>query len=189
MLLQYVVVRQDGRLEWEPGENRCIHVPPPGLAAALAAAKQAVAAEEASGGNGKRPLSPPGRRLTPAEIYAAQEAEEQLEPWQLVERDNAEKHVSPFAATTASTSVGWLVGWAGGGRSWDAIYAVQEAEEQLETVAVGGEGQCRETCKSVSRGSACALMHAGGRGHSRTKSMYGCPQSRVANITAGLPIA
>jgi hypothetical protein len=40
--LQYVVVRQDGRLEWEPGENRRIHVPPPGLAAALAAAKQQV---------------------------------------------------------------------------------------------------------------------------------------------------
>jgi hypothetical protein len=40
--VQYVVVRQDGRLEWEPGENRCIHVPPPGLAAALEAAKKAV---------------------------------------------------------------------------------------------------------------------------------------------------
>lgn len=69
---QYVVVRQDGRLEWEPGENRCIHVPPAGLAAALAAAKQAVAAEEAAGGNGRRPLSPPGRRLSPAEIYELQ---------------------------------------------------------------------------------------------------------------------
>ncbi|KAF8055666.1 rca [Scenedesmus sp. PABB004] len=86
---KYVVVRQDGRLEWEPGENRRIHVPLPGLAAALAAAKAAVAAEEADGADGRARAAPPGRKLSPAEVYKRQEATEQLEPWQHVEREAA----------------------------------------------------------------------------------------------------
>lgn len=78
--LQYVVVRQDGRLEWEPGANRRIHVPLPGLAAALAAAKAIAAAEDAAGGPPR--AAPTGRKLSAAEVYQRQEAAEQLEPWQ-----------------------------------------------------------------------------------------------------------
>jgi len=101
--MQYVVVRQDGRLEWEPGENRCIHVPTPGLAAALAAAKQQVAAEDAAAGsNGaRRPLSPPGRRLSPAEVYERQEASEQLEPWQQVAQEEAAQQAQHDSAQRA----------------------------------------------------------------------------------------
>lgn len=103
-----MVVRQDGRLEWEPGENRCIHVPPPGLAAALAAAKQQVAAEEAAGGsNGgsRRPPTPPGRRLSPAEVYERQEAAgEQLEPWQQVAADEAAAQLAAAAAEMGKVS-------------------------------------------------------------------------------------
>lgn len=60
--VQYVVVRQDGRLEWEPGENRCIHVPPPGLAAALEAAKKVVSGTK---GGGRQLQVDMGRCVTP----------------------------------------------------------------------------------------------------------------------------
>lgn len=89
MHVQYVVVRQDGRLEWEPGENRRIHVPLPGLAAALAAAKASVAAEEAAGGLGAPRPAAAGRKLSAAEVYKRQESEQQLEPWQQQQQQKA----------------------------------------------------------------------------------------------------
>jgi hypothetical protein len=102
-----VVVRQDGRLEWEPGQNRRIHVPLPGLAAALAAAKAIAAAEDAAGGPPKP--TPTGRKLSAAEVYQRQEATEQLEPWQQKAAANGHKRPegeeSAALASTDGSSV------------------------------------------------------------------------------------
>jgi hypothetical protein len=97
--LQYVVVRQDGRLEWEPGANRRIHVPLPGLAAALAAAKAIAAAEDAAGGPPQ--ALPTGRKLSAAEVYQRQEATEQLEPWQQKAAANGHKRLDSDSEGTA----------------------------------------------------------------------------------------
>jgi hypothetical protein len=102
--LQYVVVRQDGRLEWEPGQNRRIHVPLPGLAAALAAAKAIAAAEDAAGGP-PRP-APTGRKLSAAEVYQRQEATEQLEPWQQKAAANGHKRQDSDSEGTALVPAG-----------------------------------------------------------------------------------
>jgi hypothetical protein len=92
--VQYVVVRQDGRLEWEPGDNRRIHVPLPGLAAALAEARKVAALEAAAGVDGsssRKLITADGRKLSPAEVYELQESEEQLEPWQVKQQEEQQQ--------------------------------------------------------------------------------------------------
>jgi hypothetical protein len=102
--VQYVVVRQDGRLEWEPGQNRRIHVPLPGLAAALAAAKAIAAAEDAAGGPPR--ALPTGRKLSAAEVYERQEASEQLEPWQQKAAANGHRRLDSDSEGTALLPAG-----------------------------------------------------------------------------------
>jgi hypothetical protein len=110
-----VVVRQDGRLEWEPGQNRRIHVPLPGLAAALAAAKVIAAAEDAAGGP-PRP-TPTGRKLSAAEVYQRQEATEQLEPWQQKaaanghKRPDSETALAPAGSSDGGAAAVQPAGW------------------------------------------------------------------------------